>query len=599
MSLTEDPLVYARTVLGHALYRAELLGDTEVTALLEPARTLLDDPASAFTVTLRGLCDAGKTTLANALAGAAIIPERVEVPTPCPVRLSSGIPSAGVRLPDGTTEPFDLQRLVGPSATAPPATAIVELTVSPWPLPAGIAVVDAPSDGLDPRTAVGLDREFGGVLLVTDAAQELSDAELDLARSLHAQGALLGVVLTKVDLHVHAERILAADLRHLERSAIDVPVFPVSARLTLLGHATADDTFIAESGTLRLAAVLEQLASNGSIVPRALRATKLAQDATGRMLTEIGELQASLVDRNAQQRNHERLVAASTAIERLRSGQVRWRERLHEGLERLQLDVDHGFRTGLNDLHKSATDELDRGDPNKIWEALSARIQRDADDLLSATRERITNGAETIGQQIATMFGQELTVPLAPGLVHGTAGGWVEQPVAETADRGSVTMAAVRGALPGSSLFTMLLAHFGGVGALGVVAAGAVALPVGLVFGAVSYRMARRGRIEARRRAAQQSIRRFLDGYSPEASKYIRDDLIAVRTALKNHFEEQIIVLQQRVEGEMRRAAEHAELDEAGRRARWSELDEHRQQLELVAAHAEHLLGQLAGGHAP
>jgi hypothetical protein len=111
--------------------------------------------------------------------------------------------------------------------------------------------------------------------------------------------------------------------------------------------------------------------------------------------------------------------------------------------------------------------------------------------------------------------------------------------------------------------------------------------------------MARRGRIEARRRAAQQSIRRFLDGYTPEASKYIRDDLIVVRTALKNHFEEQIIVLQQRVEGEMRRAAEHAELDEAGRRTRWSELDEHRQQLELVAAHAEHLLAQLAGGTPP
>jgi hypothetical protein len=198
------------------------------------------------------------------------------------------------------------------------------------------------------------------------------------------------------------------------------------------------------------------------------------------------------------------------------------------------------------------------------------------------------------------MFGSELAAPTATGPLAGPTGSGIERSVTTTADRGAVTVAAVRGALPGSSLFTILAAHLGGVGgALGVVAAGAVALPVGLVFGAVSYRMAQRSRAEARRRAAHQSIRRFLDGYGPEASKIVRDDLIAARNRLRHYFEEQIVGLQQRVEGELRLAAENAQLDEADRRARWAELDEHRQQLGLVAAHAERLLAECAQGPRP
>ncbi|MFM7537598.1 MAG: hypothetical protein ACKO91_17640 [Acidimicrobiales bacterium] len=600
MSTTEDPLVYARTILGHARYRAELLGHAEIVAQLDPACRLLDDPSSSFAVILRGLCDAGKTVLANALAGVPVIPERIDVPTPCRIQLGGGNPTVTLRRPDGTAAPFELGRLVADDDTAPDPSAVVEVAVSPWPLPAGITVVDTPSDGLDPRTAVGIDREFGGVLLVTDAAQELGEAELELAAALHRESALLGIVQTKVDLHAHVERILAANRGHLDRAGIAVPVFPVSARLALLGHGNADGTLVSESGTLPLAAALEQLAAHGSGAPRARRATVLARECATFLLGQVRDAQAGLADREAERRTHERLTAASVAVERLRTGQVRWRERLHEGIERLQLDVEHEFRTGLTEINTAATDELDRSDPAKVWEALSERIQRDADELLLRVRTRIATDATTLGQEIAAMFGEELAAPAAAGPLAGPAGSGIERSVTMTADRGAVTVAAVRGALPGSSLFTILAAHLGGVGgALGVVAAGAVALPVGLVFGAVSYRMAQRSRAEARRRAAHQAIRRFLDGYGPEASKIIRDDLIATRNGLRHHFEDNVLGLQQRVEGELRLAAEHAQLDEAGRRTRWAELDEHRQQLELVTAHAERLLAELAQGVRP
>src|SRR5580765_3154190 len=77
----EDPLVYTRTVVGHAAYHAGQQGRTDLVERLERHRSLLDQLEGA-TVAVVGLCDAGKSSLINACVGQVVVPVDLVHPTP-------------------------------------------------------------------------------------------------------------------------------------------------------------------------------------------------------------------------------------------------------------------------------------------------------------------------------------------------------------------------------------------------------------------------------------------------------------------------------------------------------------------------------------
>ena len=85
----EDPLVYTRTVVGHAAYHAGQQGRTDLVERLERHRVLLEQLEGA-TVAVVGLCDAGKSSLINACVGQAVVPVDLVHPTPVPVIVTAG-----------------------------------------------------------------------------------------------------------------------------------------------------------------------------------------------------------------------------------------------------------------------------------------------------------------------------------------------------------------------------------------------------------------------------------------------------------------------------------------------------------------------------
>src|SRR6476659_1877123 len=85
----DDPLVFTRTVVGHAAYHAAQQGRTDLVERLERHRALLEQLEGA-TVAVVGLCDAGKSSLINACVGQAVVPVDLVHPTPVPVIVTAG-----------------------------------------------------------------------------------------------------------------------------------------------------------------------------------------------------------------------------------------------------------------------------------------------------------------------------------------------------------------------------------------------------------------------------------------------------------------------------------------------------------------------------
>src|SRR3954453_1648783 len=85
----DDPLVYARTVVGHAAYHAGKQGRTDLVDRLERHRLALEQLEGA-TVVVVGLCDAGKSSLINACVGQPVVPVDLVHPTPVPVIVTAG-----------------------------------------------------------------------------------------------------------------------------------------------------------------------------------------------------------------------------------------------------------------------------------------------------------------------------------------------------------------------------------------------------------------------------------------------------------------------------------------------------------------------------
>src|SRR6476659_248095 len=222
----DDPLVFTRTVVGHAAYHAAQQGRTDLVERLERHRALLDQLEGA-TVAVVGLCDAGKSSLINACVGETVVPVDLVHPTPVPVVVSAGDGTVRLhRADDGEDGPgpetaglADLGRAFSAPAGELARLRLVEVGCPFWTRPSSLVFVDTPSQSIGTASArallTGMDPDV--LLLATDAGQELSQLELATIAAARHHNTQLIIALTKIDLHPHWRRILAVNLEHLRR----------------------------------------------------------------------------------------------------------------------------------------------------------------------------------------------------------------------------------------------------------------------------------------------------------------------------------------------------------------------------------------------
>ena len=293
---TDDPLVYTRTVVGHAAFHAGQHGRTDLVERLDHHRVLLDQLEGA-TVAVVGLCDAGKSSLINACVGQVVVPVDLVHPTPVPVVVTAG---------DGTVRIHHLDERddgAGPvtgrlneleQAFAAPATQLAQLRLVEvgcpfWTRPASLVFVDTPSQSIGTASArallTGMDPDV--LVLASDAGQELSQLELATITAARHHNTQIIIALTKVDLHAHWRRILEVNQEHLRRAGMSVPILPVSSRLYDLGRSGNDGSLSNESGIVPLLDYLDQAATGAREVYVCSRALAAVADVTADLTDEL------------------------------------------------------------------------------------------------------------------------------------------------------------------------------------------------------------------------------------------------------------------------------------------------------------------------
>jgi hypothetical protein len=378
---------------------------------------------------------------------------------------------------------------------------------------------------------------------------------------------------------------------------VNARIVPVSARLHELGRAGGDDALVAEAGLAPLLAVLDQAAPEALAAHAAARALATAVEVTEALVAELSARRNLLVDPGAAASANLRLTDLRDRVERLRGAGAKWRERLFDGLERLQLATDHDLRTRLAKLQAQALEEVESADPGEIWPVFSARLERLAESEVASVFATLDDSARSLADDVARLFGDECgPAALELGALGGAPSALpegvrmqsrLEQPEGE---HGGAILNAIRGSAASVSV-TAIITRYGAL-VVGGALLQTVLLPVGaaitLLLGHRTMKATREAQLQTRRRAAGLAVRKYLDGIGPEVAVRVRSELMSTRVGLRDHFDRAAVTLQAAIEAEFEVTVASLRASEGERQQQVAALDEELQQVELVQAHARH-----------
>jgi hypothetical protein len=555
---------------GHAL--AVQKDRPDLARRLDEARERL--AAQLVPVAVVGEFKRGKSTLVNALLRTQVCPADADVGTAVPTLVRYGETTEVLAHPDpaGEARRLDLSELadavsdVGPTGPRP---ASVEVRMRHRMLRSGLCLLDTPGvGGLDSANGVvtlsALDLAHG-LVFVTDAAQELTEPEVEFLQMALERCATAACVVTKIDLYQHWRRIVELDRAHLARAGLRLPVFAVSSYLRL--QPEQDDELVAESGFRPLVTWL----ATDVVKPASTRAARSAaldvRFAVAQLAGQVAAEHAVV----ARPQEAERVVAGLTEstrrTEQLAAPTATWQQVLGDRVADLVADVEHDLRGRIRDVALRAEEVVDRGDPRDTWPDVEAWLRREVASAMVTTYERMSRGAEEIAAEVAERF----------DLDAGRAGYGRAAPTG-VLDRIDVD----RPPLPPASgrLMSGVLAARGGVVVPSVLLATAshlalplaatmflapVVLVLGSGLGIWFWKQERRRQLEHLRQLAKATARRYLDQVLFAVDKDCRDTLRLTQRALRDEFQERAATLHRSAQLALA-AAEHAhELDPARR----------------------------------
>lgn len=232
-----------------------------------------------FNLAIFGQFKRGKSTLINALVGSDILPSAVTPLTSVVTALSYGPePRAAVTFADGRREAISLAEISDYATERDnpqneKGVRKVEVSYPAQLLGEGIRLVDTPGIGSAFLNNTEIAREFlpeaDAAILVLAADQPIGQAEIEFLRELRQHAAKFFFVLNKIDLldQLDLEESLRFCRRIIEREmgAERVALFPVSAKLALLGKLREDPILIERSRIYELERALAQFSAREKV----------------------------------------------------------------------------------------------------------------------------------------------------------------------------------------------------------------------------------------------------------------------------------------------------------------------------------------------
>lgn len=539
-------------LIDHTRTIADLNDRGDLAARLVAARDRITDPR--IRVVIAGQLKQGKSQLLNALLNMPVA--RVgddESTVLVTIVAHADQPSARLVLaaPDHRTGeqaieiPVDELRADLRRAPTARGRRVLRVEVgAPSPLlKGGLNFIDTPGVGGlgQPHLSatLGLLPDAEALLFVSDASQEFTEPEMRFLRQAVEICPVAATIATKTDLYPFWRRVVDADIAHLRRANLDLPVIPASSLLR--SHALqADDKELNEESNFPAIVrfLSEKVLSRENDRVRDQVVSEVRSAAEHLNLSVGSELSALKDPAQARQLTGDLERRKQQAQDALQQTAL-WQQILNDGIADLTADVDHDLRARFRAITSHAEATVDSCDPTLHWAEIGAEVE---DDIANAVGDNFVwayQRAEALATEVARTFvGAGLDAVEIPELSAREMGAGVgrlkslARLESKPIGKGHKVITSVRGSYGGVLMFGMLTS-VAGMGMFNPISLGA-----GLLLGRKAYHEDMDNRMLRVRNEAKTNLRRFADDVLFIVTKESRDRLKNIQRQLRDHYRE-------------------------------------------------------------
>lgn len=417
----------------------------------------------------------------------------------------------------------------------------VEVTAPSPLLKNGLAFVDTPGVGGHGQphlsATLGLLPDADAMLMVSDTSQEFTEPEMTFLRQAVGICPLTTILATKTDLYPHWREIVAANVGHLQRAGIDVPVIPVSSTLRSYAIQTNDKELNEESNFPAIVKFLSDRVlsrENDRVRDEVLAEVRsAAEHLTLSVQTELSAINDPAARDGLTADLERRKQEAQDALQQT----ALWQQVLNDGINDLTADVDHDLRGRFRAISQHTEHVIDGCDPTQHWAEIGAELENTVATAVGDNFVWAYQRAEALAQEVARTFTaaglDAIEMPTIDARDMGAGFGEMKslgRLEAKPIGKGHKAITGMRGSYGGVLMFGMLTS-FAGLGMFNPLSLGA-----GLVLGRKAYKEDMENRMLRVRNEAKTNMRRFVDDVSFIVSKESRDRLKGIQRQLRDHY---------------------------------------------------------------
>ncbi|OBB92129.1 dynamin family protein [Mycobacterium sp. 852002-30065_SCH5024008] len=535
-------------LIDHTSTIADLNGRGDLRQRLAWARERITDPH--IRVVIAGQLKQGKSQLLNSLLNMPVARVGDDEATVLITVVAYGDPpSARLVLagPNGEPETADVPvaELQTDLRQAPQAAGRDVLRVevdAPSPmLQGGLTFVDTPGVGGHGQphlsATLGLLPDADAILMVSDTSQELTEPEMRFVQQAH-QICPVGVLLaTKTDLYPRWREIVNANIGHLQRARVPMPVLPVSSLLRSHAITLNDKELNDESNFPAIVKFLsEEVLARRNDQLRDQVLDEIRSAAEHLMLATRSEL-AALSDAGVGGRLTEDLEQRKREAKDALQQTALWQQLLNDGITDLTGDVDHDLRARFRAITEHAERVIDSSDPTRHWAEIGVDVENAVATAVGDNFVWAYQRAKALAQEVARVFVEaglgSVAMPELSAHAMGADLGQLNSLArleSKPMGKGHKVVTGMRGSYGGMVMVGML-SSVAGLGLFNPLSVGA-----GLVMGRMAYKEDKENRLLRARNEAKTNLRRFVDDVSFVVGKESRDRLKAIQRQLRDHY---------------------------------------------------------------
>ena len=566
------------------------LGRPDLVDRATAAGARLKRPATIVSVV--GEFKQGKSSLVNGLLGHNVCPVDDDLATSVITLIRYGEQPGAIvrRRVDGepTAEQIpieDLQNWVSEQGNPENEREVerVELMLPSKILAQGLVLVDTPGMGGLGAGHAAATTSFlpfaDGLILVSDSSSELSANEIDFMAEAVGLCPTVMFAQTKTDLYPEWERIFEINRQHLTNRGLDIPMTAISSQLRLLALDRKRRELNERS---RFPQLINDLKSEVVTPARNTARGRSADDVTaitGLVRMGLEHERKLLTEPESVARSLAELEEAKERLEHLRGPAARWNVTVGDRSSDLLSSMTHHFRAAMRTVSRELEERVEELNTAEEWDVMSRDLQTMVGDVVTRAFMAIDKGHESIRAEVIDLL--QIQVPalnLEPRRETSdidVLSLWSGKPIEEVEgikDRFKTGVAGIRGAQGGVMMFGML-GRFLPAAAATVAASNPVLLGAGALFGGMQLMDDRKRRVTARRQAARQQVRQFVDDVQFEVGNAITTQIRDMQRQLRDEFTERLAEVQATYTATAQRAQQDAQAGQAEVQKRAAELD--------------------------